>query len=315
MLEVKEVSLAYAQPVLNAVSFRVNAGEVIGIVGCSGAGKTSLLKIIAGLKDADAGTVTFLGKKIVGPKAKLVPGYEDVQLVNQDFGLDIYHTVEENIREKMLHLPRTMQVSFVEELLDLVELTAVRMQQAIVLSGGEQQRLSIARALACEPKLLLLDEPFVHLDARLRLKITQYLLRLKEVRQMALILVSHNGEEMLSLADTVIYLKKGKIRRKATPKAMYYAYKSKEEGELFGWVNACQLNGKTVYFRPDEFVVATAESAELRLKFDNALFCGGFYLNNFRSEDGKIVVLLDQDTLKDVEGINIRKKNKKAKLE
>ena len=96
---------------------------------------------------------------------------------------------------------------------------------------------------------------------------------------------------------------------------MYYAYKSKEEGELFGWVNVCRLNGKTVYFRPDEFVVATAESAELRLKFENALFCGGFYLNNFRSEDGKIVVLLDQDTLKDVGGINIRKKNKKAKLE
>ena len=315
MLELSDVSLAYAQPVLNAVSFRVNAGEVLGIAGCSGAGKTSLLKIIAGLKDADAGTVTFLGKKIVGPKAKLVPGYEDIQLVNQDFGLDLYHTVEENIREKMLHLPKTAQVSFVEELLNLVELEAVRNQQAIVLSGGEQQRLSIARALACEPKLLLLDEPFVHLDARLRLKITQYLFRLKEVRQMALILVSHNGEEMLSLADTVIYLKKGTIRRKAAPKEMYYAYKSKEEGELFGWVNACRINGKMIYFRPDEFVADAAESAEVRLKFENALFCGGFYLNNFRSEDGKIVVLLDQETLKKGEGINVRKKNKKAKLE
>ncbi len=308
MLELQNVSLAYERPVLDGVSLTVHSGEVLGIVGRSGAGKTSLLKVIAGLKDANHGTVFFQGKKVVGPSLKLVPGYEDIQLVNQDFGLDIYHTVEENIREKMLHLPKEMQGGFMDELLDLVELTPVRKQQAIVLSGGEQQRLSIARALACEPKMLLLDEPFVHLDTRLRLKITRYLLRLKEVRQMILILVSHNGEEMLSLADRVLYLKAGKIKRSGTPMSFYYNFRSREEGELFGFVNAHQRDGKRVFFRPDEYEIDNEGSAELRLEYTDALFCGSFYLNNFRSEQGKIVVLLHQDTMQDVRGINIRKK-------
>lgn len=313
MLEVKDVSISYdGRKVLDQISFSVKQGDIIGIVGRSGAGKTSLLKILAGLRDAEEGTVHFNGKRIVGPGLKLVPGYDDIQLVNQDFGLDTYHTVEENVREKMLHLPKNVQGPFIDELLDLMELQDLRKQQAWLLSGGEQQRLSIARALACEPQLLLLDEPFVHLDSRLRLRMTDYLLRLQEVRKMTLVLVSHNGEEMLSLANSIIYIKNGTIRRKADPHTFYYNYRSKEEGELFGWVNSWKSNDRTVHFRPDEFEIAENGAPDLQVEFRNALFSGGFYLNNFYTEQRKIVVLLHKDVLKDVRGINIRKKNQKT---
>ena len=100
MLEVKDVQFSYDSKIIKSVSFQLAKGEVIGIVGRSGEGKTTLLKMIAGLLDAELGEIIFNDEKIVGPNYKLIPGYEDIQLVNQDFGLDIYHTTEENIRER-----------------------------------------------------------------------------------------------------------------------------------------------------------------------------------------------------------------------
>mgnify|MGYP006171398003 CR=1 FL=1 len=122
MLSVKNICLFYNQPVLNGISFSVAENEIIGIAGTSGAGKTSLLKIIAGLADATEGTVHLDNKRVVGPSMKLIPGHPDIQLVNQDFKLDLFHTVKENILLKILNLPEKQRLRFCNELLDLVEL-------------------------------------------------------------------------------------------------------------------------------------------------------------------------------------------------
>jgi len=100
MLKVQDLQLNFDRTILQNINFSVGEGEIIGIVGKSGAGKTSLLKIIAGLLDATSGHVFFEGKKVIGPSVKLVPGHPEIQLVNQDFHLDSYFTVEENIREQ-----------------------------------------------------------------------------------------------------------------------------------------------------------------------------------------------------------------------
>lgn len=309
MLTVEAISLDHGRTILNSINFQLNEGEIMGIVGKSGAGKTSLLKIIAGLKEPTSGEVIFEGKKVIGPTVKLVPGHDDIQLVNQDFGLDLYHSTLENIREKILYLPSKQRDKFVLELLELVELSDLKDQAAHTLSGGEQQRLAIARALACEPKLLLLDEPFVHLDTRLKIKITNYLLEMKEVRNMSVILVSHDGAEIVSLCSKIAYIKHGKIKRISSPRSAYYHYKTIEEGELYGWVNAVQLDGKRCLFRPDEYEIASSTMSEIPLKYRNSTFEGGFYLNFFTSNDEKNVVLLSLETLNHVGGINIRKKS------
>jgi ABC-type sulfate/molybdate transport systems ATPase subunit len=313
MLEINEIQLTFQRPILLTINLTIKQGEIVGIVGKSGAGKTSLLKIIGGLLDSTSGSVIFEGKKVLGPTKKLVPGHPDIQLVNQDFHLDTYHTVEENIREQILYLPKKERDDLVEELLHILELTEIRNQKAITLSGGEQQRLSIARALACEPKVLLLDEPFAHLDGRLRSKLTNYLLNLRKVRNTTLILVSHDGAEVLSLADIIYSMKNGIITRKGKPTDFYYKPKSIEDAKLFGAINSINLNGKRTIFRPDEYALVRNDEVEIPSKvidvaFSHTLFTGPVCENYFQTANKEKIVLYSFKTLENVRKISIEKK-------
>jgi ABC-type multidrug transport system ATPase subunit len=309
MLRVEDIHLSYEKEVINGVSFVLNEGQVLGIAGKSGAGKTSLLKIMAGLLDADAGLVLFDGKPVKGPAGKLVPGHPDIQLVDQQFHLDAFHTVEENIRETVLYLPLKQRDKLVNELIELMELEDFRTKQSRYLSGGEQQRLALARALACEPRIILMDEPFAHLDSRLRTKLINYFLELKNLRKMSLVLVSHDGAEMLGFADQIIHMKNGKIARKSNPESFYYRFASVEEARLFGAVNSVIVDGKRLYFRPDEYTLEDFSHApRIQVTYSHSLFTGPVYQNYFTTERKEKVVLYSFNKLQHVNGFTIVKK-------
>ncbi len=309
MLRVEDIHLSFDKEVINGVSFTLKAGQVLGVAGKSGAGKPSLLKIMSGLLDADAGKVFFEGKEVKGPSGKLVPGHPDIQLVDQQFHLDAFHTVEENIREMVLYLPLKQRDKWVNELIELMELEDFRTKQSRYLSGGEQQRLALARALACEPKIILMDEPFAHIDARLRTKLINYFLELKALRKMSLVLVSHDGAEMLGFADQIIHMKNGKIARKSAPESFYYRYASIEEARLFGAVNSVMIDGKRLYFRPDEYALDVVEGKQwIPAKFSHSLFTGPVYQNYFTTERKEKVVLYSFNKLQHVNGFTIVKK-------
>ena len=307
MLAVSAISLGYEKPVLCDVSLSLVGSEIIGLVGKSGAGKSSLLKIMAGLIDQDSGDVLLDGKLQPKSSLRLIPGTKGIELVNQDFKLDVYHTVAENIRESILYLPNAERDRRVEQMLSLFELKPLRHQKAHLLSGGEQQRLAIARAVAKKPKVLLLDEPFAHLDARLRLKLTNFLLKIKEKEGVAMVIVSHDGQEILGVSDSICILKNGRLSRKKNRIEAYYNPSSKIDALFFGPINSIVLNGKRVLFRPDEY--KQNSSGAISLYFVRAVFLGSIYYNYFYTLAKEEIVLISINPLNNTTAIDIDKKN------
>jgi iron(III) transport system ATP-binding protein len=307
MLSIKKVSFAYNTPILSGVTFDLNEKEFIGIVGESGSGKTTLLKIIAGLIEPIEGNVFFENEKVKGPSELLIPGHDEIKLVNQDFSLDLYHTVRENIREKILYLKKEEREELIEELLDLMELKTIEQQQAISLSGGEQQRLAFARALACEPKVLLLDEPFAHLDFKLKNKITNYLLDLKFIRGLSVIIVTHNGEEVLSMSDRIIHFGNGKINRVDSAENFYFKPISKQEAMHFGMINEVQVGDDKKLFRPNDYRLEFSSefNQELKVVYTGSQFTGPYYLNFFTFE-GEQIVLFSENVMTELVKIYIK---------
>lgn len=305
MICVENIGVLRENWIFRNVSFELPQGKLVGIIGESGAGKSTLLKAISGFLDIVEGQITLDGKKIIGPAEKLVPGYEEIQLVNQDLELDTFHTVAENIKEKILHLPKKDQLDMVEEMLELLELGHLRNRQVRWISGGEQQRVVIARALACEPRYILLDEPFVHLDQRLRLKVMSYLKSLNAIRNTTIVLVSHDGAEMMGFVDEVMHLSEGAIQRKATANDMYYHPENERQAMLMGMVNRVEVNGKETLFRPTEY---SLQDASFPVKFESSFDTGIVVFNYFSTETNDRIVLSSTAAMNEVTAIRIQKR-------
>ena len=254
ILKVNQLQITYDQKtVIKDCSFDVQEGEIVAILGASGEGKTSILKAIAGKLVLGGGSIHFKGDQLKDPSQKLMPGIDEIKLVDQDFDLDIYHTVEENIRIKLLQFDKEYQTERVELLLHLIGLENFRQQKAKLLSGGQKQRLAIARALANEPELVLLDEPFNQLDFKSKSRISSHIQEYLKENGIAALMVTHNGLEAMEWADKVIYLEEGEIKREDEAIRFYENPKSLREAEFFGKVNQLEINGQLIYFRPGDF--------------------------------------------------------------
>jgi len=307
MIVLRNIQLSYNKPIIKRANLKVSKGEILGLVGKSGAGKSSLLKIIAGLIDPNEGSVYIDDDLMPRVHQLLIPGFQGVAMVNQDFKLDVYHTVEENLREVVLHLPHNKRDKRVQQLLRLFDLKSIAETKAHLISGGEQQRLAIARAIADKPSVLLLDEPFGHLDANLRARLTQHLIRLREEENTTIILVSHEGQDVLGLCDAICMLKNGLLSKKYKPEFLYYQYSNVQQARLFGPVNMIKTEGFTLLFRPDEYQESTSKNA-IPVTYIRSIFVGGLYHNYFKTSNGDNIVLYQFHRLNDTRGIEIVKK-------
>lgn len=305
MLRIKNIHLTYDRPILRNVNLSVKRGELLGLVGKSGAGKSSLLKIMAGILAPNEGSLTWNGEEMPISSELLIPGYKNISIVNQDFKLDNYHTTEENIRESILGYPFDKREKRIKELIKLLQLQHVAQTKASLLSGGEKQRLAIARSIAHAPDVLLLDEPFGHLDTVLKQRLAEVIMKLKFRENLAIILVSHDPQDILGLCDNVTFLRKGKLSKNRKPHEIYYQLKNKEIAKLFGPVNEIIFEDNTHFFRPDEF--ETAEKHGIPVNFQYAMFSGGFYQSYMLCEQ-KMIVLYANYPLNEVRFIRIRRK-------
>jgi iron(III) transport system ATP-binding protein len=294
MLKAEKISFHFpnGKQVFNQLNFTLKKGEILSIVGPSGAGKSTLLNCISAKLQLKSGSIYIDDERLKGPKEQLLKGNNEIAIIDQSFDYDVNFTVEENISGQLHHLPNSERLKFVEELLAVFHLTDIKDQKSGKLSGGEQQRLSMACALAKEPKLLLLDEPFVHMDVHLLRSIGSYIKKLAEIRSMMVILVTHQGEDALSWSDKIFFFKSGKIKSKYTPEKAYFKPKTLYEGLFFGELNSLYIEGKQCLFRPHNYYLNPEKDTEpINVTFESSEFRGHYWANYFKMDNNKLLVL------------------------
>ena len=284
MLHVSIPSFSYEEEIiLQNLTFTLNEGQQLAIIGESGCGKSTLLKLIYGLYDCDASHLSWKSEPILGPKFHLVPGMPFMKYLAQDFDLMPFITVGENVGKFLSNFYPKEKQNRIDELLSLVEMSEFKHVKAKFLSGGQMQRVALARVLAQEPEVLLLDEPFSHIDNfrknKLRRKIFQFL---KE-KQITTIVASHDVNDVLSFSDEVIVLKDTTILEKATPFELYNHPKFHYTAALFGEVNEIEINGKTQLVYPNQLQIA--EKSDIQVEVISSYFKGKCYLIEAKFEN------------------------------
>jgi iron(III) transport system ATP-binding protein len=219
---------------LNDVSLEVEGGKITVVIGESGCGKSTLLRCINGFHDLEKGSIHLEDQKVFGPAYNLVPGHPDIQYVSQDALLLENHTVEENILDKLNGYADTYKIKTVNHLIKILSLQGLEKQKPKFLSSGQKQRLSIARALAGDPKLYLLDEPFTNLDYPTKRAIWQTIFDKVKKKKTAVMLVTHLPDDVWEIADEVLLMDEGKIIQKGRVEEVYYYPKNKYVAQILG---------------------------------------------------------------------------------
>ncbi len=278
------------------VSFQVTTGSLVAILGPSGSGKSTLLRIIAGLEVPDAGDV-----KLTGEEATFLSARDrNVGFVFQHYALFKHMTVAQNIAFglKVRNMPKDLIEQRVSELLKLIQLNGLGKRFPSQLSGGQRQRVALARALAPRPRVLLLDEPFGALDAKVRDELRAWITRLHEETEVTTLFVTHDQHEALEIADSILVMNKGAIEQEGTALEIFdkpathfvaqfvgetnYVESEVSEPELVCWgpfkfsVNGFKLRDKVrIYFRPnDVYVSSNPETLQVKGKISKTRFRG-----------------------------------------
>lgn len=246
MLEVKAISFAYSSvPILENITFSVEKGANLAVIGESGSGKSTLLNLIYGQFDLKHGEIWWKDQQILGPAFNLVVGYDFMKQVTQEFDLMPFTTVTENIGEFLSNFYPEEKAARTAELIEVVELEPFANIKVKNLSGGQKQRVALARALAKEPEIILLDEPFSHIDNFKKQSLRRNVFGYLKERRITCLVATHDKDDVLGFADEMLVLDEHKIIRQGTPEMLYQNPKNPLIASFFGEFN--QINGQIYY--------------------------------------------------------------------
>ena len=220
LIEVKDLAKSFGQVrAVDGVSLHIEAGEFITLLGPSGSGKTTVLRLIAGFEDADAGSITLSGEEIT----HLPPFDRDVNTVFQDYALFPHMTIQENVEYGLRNrkVPKPERAKQALEAIASVKLEHVSQRLPHQLSGGQRQRIALARSLVLRPRVLLLDEPLGALDRQLREEMQSELKRIQREAGITFVFVTHDQEEAMRMSDRIVVFNEGKIEQIGTPEEVY----------------------------------------------------------------------------------------------
>lgn len=291
---------------VDAVSFTQNKLEKIAIAGETGSGKSTLLKMIAGLIQPDSGSIVFENAQIAGPDDKLVPGHVNIAYLSQHFELQKFLRVEQ-----VLEYANKLSDDEANTLFEICRIDHLLKRKTDELSGGEKQRIAIARLLISAPKLLLLDEPFSNLDMTQRNTLKTVLEDICKGLKITCILVSHDPQDVLTWADKVLIMRHGKIVQKGTPEHVYKMPANTYTAGLFGKFSTVALaetsmpipgkskiRQKELYLRPENLQLVTRNDKSVKGQVTKVVFTGNSYELEIVTANEELIVQTEKNKYK-----------------
>lgn len=291
LLKVSDISRkAGGLPILKDINFELSAFERIAIAGETGSGKSTLMKIIAGLEQPDAGEVRFEDKRVEGPLEKLVPGHPGIAYLSQHFELPRFLRVEQ-----VLMYTNVLTEDAAKRVYDICKISHLLFRRTDQLSGGERQRIAMARLLISAPRLLLLDEPFSNLDMIHKSTLKAVIEAISEELRITCMLVSHDPTDTLSWADQILVMRGGEVLQQGTPEQIYHQPDDSYVAGLFGrysllhetdlkdfgnlsHIDASVLQDRALFVRPERFrLVDDNADGAVQAVVNKVSFSVGFY--------------------------------------
>lgn len=294
MLEVAITKFSYKEKhILQEIHFALAKGEHLAILGESGSGKSSLIHLIYGLLELEEGQVLYKGELLLGPSQKLIPGHSFMKLLAQEYDIMPYITVAENIGSYLTKQDMQADEMRIAELLKVVDLEAYKNEYVKNLSGGQKQRVALAKALANTPTLLLLDEPFSHIDLNRKTKLRRSLFNYLKAKGIGCIYATHDSKEALSFSDTILMLgRDGTQEMLDTPENIYKGVQTAYQASFFGEVNDLTIwyptDSKKWYY-PQELFASSKES-EIQGLVRTSYYQGGTYLIEIETDTSLLYV-------------------------
>jgi len=288
---------------LNKVTFNLPRGSFLVLAGASGSGKTTLLKAVAGLVDVIGGSVSWRGTTIEGPSSSLVPGYQQIRLVTQELVLQEKMTVYENLRHALRAFSEPYKSQRLDELVGLCKVKGFEDKFPYQLSGGQRQRVVWAINLADEPELLLLDEPFSHLDVMLKSEMADLLRDIHQSLKITIVMVTHDPSDALSLGQWILLLKNGKVEMLDTPKNVYFHPATIYSASFFGEVNLIDsddLRNLHIRKNTDIFAKWIIRPEAIKVSKDQTLAHGQVLQSEFRGFYYLVTFLVGSTRIKTV---------------
>jgi ABC-type sulfate/molybdate transport systems ATPase subunit len=267
------------------ISFILEPFQRMAIAGETGSGKSSLLKMVAGLKQPDAGSIYFEGKRVLGPEEKLMPGHPGIGYLSQHFELRNNYVVEDELDAKNKLTPAAA-----DHIFTICRIQHLLKRKTNQISGGEKQRIALARVLITSPRLILLDEPFSNLDMAHKKIIKEVVRDISEELGITSLMVLHDAHDILSWADIILVIQDGQIIQRGSPEEIYHHPINEYCAGLFGEYNLVDPSigfiplhanvptNKKLFFRPEDVQIAN-ETAENAIKgiICDIRYWGSFY--------------------------------------
>lgn len=268
---------------ISNISFELHKGEHLALIGESGCGKSTLIQCLYGLFDLNQGSIYWHEEKILGPAYHLVPGFSKFKHLSQEFDLMPFTTAEENIQKFLSRETPDQNKKRSDELISLFDLDHVKHQKVKTLSGGQKQRVALAQALAKPPELILLDEPFSHIDQFLKHRLRRRLFQFLKKESITCIFATHDADDVLPFSDYTMVLKDKKSLDFRSTQEVYNQPKNEYCASLFGEVNSLDANEfgltfdeKEVLIYPHEIIIT--DNSEYKGLVKSSYFKGSHFL-------------------------------------